>query len=83
MKNKLMKPERWDPNNLLAAFTDGVGNPLSKVYSRNQARRLFSKFKNIKICAHECKNSCYLKMLQLFSSLEKYFGFFMVIEAEK
>jgi hypothetical protein len=31
MKNKLMKPERWDPNNLLAAFTDGVGNPLSKI----------------------------------------------------
>lgn len=75
--------EKLSDNELLAALTDGIGNPLSKVYSRKQARKLFSKFKNIEIQAYESKGSGYTKILNSFKILEKYFGWFMVIRAQK
>ena len=67
----------------LAAYTDGEGNPLSKVYSRKEARKMFSRFKNIQITAYESKSTPYAKIFNIFKGLEKYFGWFMVIKAEK
>lgn len=75
--------EKLNPDDLLAALTDGIGNPLSKVYSRNQAKRMFLKFLNIKINAYESKDASYMRIFNLFKALEKYFGWFMVIEAKK
>lgn len=74
---------KFGDNELLAALTDGIGNPLSKVYSRKQARGLFSKFKNIDIQAYEPKGSECIKIFNSFKILERHFGWFMVIRAQK
>jgi len=82
-KPVLIGLEELNPDDLLAALTDGIGNPLSKVYSRNQAKRMFLKFLNIKINAYESKDASYMRIFNLFKVLEKYLGWFMVIEAKK
>lgn len=38
---------RWTVQDLLNNNTDGPGNPLSKVFSRRQARRLFDGFRSV------------------------------------
>lgn len=75
--------EKLSNSELLAAFTDGIGNPLSKVYSREEAKQLFLKFKNINIRAYESRYSPYAMVLNSFKALEKYLGWFMVIKAKK
>lgn len=82
-RNALTELERLGPDNLLAALTDGIGNPLSKVYSRKEAKALFSRFINIEIEAYECKSSPYMRIFNLFKVLEKYLGWFMVIKSSK
>jgi SAM-dependent methyltransferase len=71
-------------NRLLSISTgDGAGNPFSNVYSRREARRMFRKFENIHICAYQGgKGECW-KMLRRFRILEKYLGWFLVIQAER
>jgi len=41
------KPD-WGGQDLLNNNTDGPGNPLSKVYSRSEARRLFHRFRSVR-----------------------------------
>lgn len=62
---------------------DGAGNPLSKVYSRREALRMFRKFKNIDICAYQSRGSAIWKTFWLFGILERYLGWFLVIKAER
>jgi ubiquinone/menaquinone biosynthesis C-methylase UbiE len=42
----------WTLQDLVNNNTDGPGNPLSKVYSRRTARRLFGRFKSVKTHVH-------------------------------
>ena len=67
----------------LAAFTDGEGNPLSKVYSKRDILKMFSAFDDIRISAYEPRGSRFIKIFKLFPMLENRFGWFMVIEAKK
>jgi len=67
----------------LAVFTDGVGNPLSKVYSKRDILKMFSAFDDIRISAYEPRGSRFIKIFKLFPMLENRFGWFMVIEAKK
>lgn len=62
---------------------DGAGNPLSKVYSRREALRMFRKFKNIDICAYQGGESAIWKTFQRFGILERHLGWFLVIQAER
>lgn len=66
-----------------AALTDGAGNPFSKAYSSRDALGMFSKFRNVKIQSYEAKKSPFAKIFNFFKILEKYFGWFMVIKAQK
>lgn len=68
---------------LLAALTDGFGNPLSKVYSRPEAKRIFSKFKYVDFEAYESRSSCFMRIFRVLPFLEKRLGWFMVIKADK
>ncbi len=40
------------PDEFLNQHTDGAGNPLARVYSRQQARRLFRDFAEVKLATH-------------------------------
>ena len=40
---------QWTIQDLLNNNTDGPGNPLSKVFTRGDARRMFSRFQSIEI----------------------------------
>ena len=42
----------WTAQDLLDNNTDGLGNPLSKVYSRREARRLCRRFRRVDTCVH-------------------------------
>jgi len=72
-----------DRKQMFAALTDGTGNPLSKAYSRKEALVMFLKFRNIRIRAYEPKETPFKKIFNIFDALEKRFGWFMVIRAEK
>lgn len=82
-KNLLSKYGSLDKEQILPSFTDGFGNPLSKVYSSGEILKMFLKFKNINICAYESKDSSFAKIFDFFKTLEKNFGWFIVITAEK
>ena len=82
-QNSQLGRRRLGKDQLLAAYTDGPGNPLSKVYSRREAMSMFSRFKNININCHEPKSGKRAGIFNLFRVLERRFGWFMVIEAEK
>ncbi len=40
------------PDQFLSSHTDGAGNPLTRVYSRNEARDLFKDFAEVKLHTH-------------------------------
>lgn len=75
--------EKMNSEELLAACTDGFGNPLSKVYTRREAKKMFLAFKKVKMSSFECKNSKFSRLFLKIKILERYFGWFLVIEAEK
>ncbi len=75
---------------LLNHSTDGVDCPLSRVYSKNEAKKLFSNFKNLKSnCFYiEKKHSIVWillgSLLKYFENLlSKKFGWFRIIEGSK
>jgi hypothetical protein len=46
--NKVIKGEsEWSAQDLLNNNTDGPGNPLSKVFTRAEAKRMFSRFRSV------------------------------------
>ncbi|MDD4900433.1 MAG: methyltransferase domain-containing protein, partial [Candidatus Omnitrophica bacterium] len=75
--------EKMDSEGLLSACTDGAGNPLSKVYTRKEARKMFSDFRCVKAEAFEHGKSRFFGLLRRMKILERHFGWFLVIEAEK
>ena len=82
-KTSAAVPDYSTKDELLAAFTDGVGNPLSKVYSKRGILKMFSAFYDIRISAYEPRGSRFMKIFKLFPKLENRLGWFMVIEAKK
>ena len=80
-RTELTEWEKLNGAQLLAACSDGFGNPLSKVYSRRDALNMFSKFRNINIQAYESTNNRFI--FKVSKAIERYFGWFMVIKAEK
>ncbi|MDD5596183.1 MAG: class I SAM-dependent methyltransferase [Candidatus Omnitrophica bacterium] len=82
-ENKGFSYEKMNNEELLAASTDGFGNPFSRVYTRREAVKMFFQFKKVKTEAFEHRNSMFARLLQKRKILERYFGWFLVIEAEK
>jgi ubiquinone/menaquinone biosynthesis C-methylase UbiE len=68
--------------------TDGLGNPLSKLYTPGEARELFRNFEDVKTRAHFLDRKNIPRVGQLIPDPVAYWlgramGFFLYIEAEK
>jgi ubiquinone/menaquinone biosynthesis C-methylase UbiE len=77
------RPRQATREELFGGYTDGRGNPLSRAYSIREAMFMFSGFGNIHIRAYESRASSFVRIFRFFPALERYFGWFMVIEAQK
>jgi ubiquinone/menaquinone biosynthesis C-methylase UbiE len=72
----------------LSNNTDGPGNPLSKVYSRREARELFQRFADIRLQTRFLNLRVYpggqrLAATRLARRLERRLGWFLYVEATK
>ena len=79
---------RFTIEQLLNNNTDGPGNPLSKVYSKDEARKLFHAFQNVRTEVYYlCKKNIPVlsKLLphKIDYSLGRFFGWFLYVYAEK
>jgi SAM-dependent methyltransferase len=78
----------FDGAMFLSRNTDGPGNPLSKVYSRDQARRLFAAFADVRVAVRYLNLRLYpggsrLAATALARRLERRFGWHLYVEARK
>lgn len=89
---ELLRRHGWhylaDRDIFLSHNTDGPGNPLSKVYTRKEARRLFSRFRDVRSHVRYLNLRIYpggerLARSRLGRSLERRLGWHLVIEATK
>jgi len=72
----------------LSNNTDGPGNPLSKVYSADEARQLFARFLDIRVTCRFLNLRIYpagsaLAKTRLARRLERHIGWHLYIEARK
>jgi SAM-dependent methyltransferase len=72
----------------LSNNTDGPGNPLSKVYTRNDARRLFAAFDDVQLQVRHLNLRIYpggaaLSGTALARALERRLGWHLYVEARK
>jgi SAM-dependent methyltransferase len=77
-----------DRDIFLSHNTDGPGNPLSKVYTSKDTRRLFSSFRDVRSHVRYLNLRLYpggekLARSRLGRSLERRFGWHLIIEATK
>jgi SAM-dependent methyltransferase len=89
---ELLRRHGWnylvDRDIFLSHNTDGPGNPLSKVYTRKDARKLFSRFRDVRSHVRYLNLRIYpggekLARSRLGLSLERRLGWHLVIEATK
>lgn len=77
-----------DPSLFLSNNTDGPGNPLSRVYSREQAARLFGRFGDVRLETRFLNLRLYpggarLAHTQPARRLERRIGWYLYVEATK
>jgi ubiquinone/menaquinone biosynthesis C-methylase UbiE len=66
-------------SSLVLRCCDGHFNPHTKVYTRNEARRLFKKFKQVTIDLYSSRD----RLLEKIDFLQRYFGWSLFIQGKK